>query len=118
MPIKFTPPKMTLNTIRDNIGKIEYDDTCIQEIDFYNRRFASHYWAIVMPIPQEEHTPVFHLLIKSNEMGDYLKTNPAIGKEEFAVLKSRLLMLVIDLITFITDRNIEDASLGDVEIQW
>jgi hypothetical protein len=72
----------------------------------------------MIDIPKEERTPIFHLLLKSFDLSDTIDKNQNINKEDFDLQKMKLTLLIDDLITFITDRELKDASIGDVKISW
>lgn len=120
--MKFTTPKITLEELKKLIKELSFSKDCVDKLDFYQKEFLRHYCAVILDLKEEQSKRIYMLLSKSEEIDDRLKeiskTSTSLEKDEFEILKTKVFFLTDDLITFITDENITDRSIGDIQMNW
>ena len=106
---------MDLLTAKDNLNKITFDDTAIDELYFYNSEFQRHHIGSLFGQPQDKHNAVYMLLLQSFDISDKIKKEKSgITLEQFEVIKQKIYFLIEDLIAFLKDNNLEDKTMVDV----
>lgn len=118
--MKFTTPKIKLQELKKITKELSFDSSSFSKLEFYQKEFLRHYCAIIIDLKEEQSKRIYMLLSKSEEIDDRLKeindAKVSLEPDEFEILKTKLVFIIDDLITFISNENITDRSIGDIEI--
>ncbi len=110
MKIENSQPEISIYSLKSIVENITYDETAIEEIDFYNKEFQRHYLATIEQLPIEKHKPIHHILLTSFDIFKNDTDLNSINRERFDVIKMKLLMVIEDFIHFIEDNGLKDLT--------
>lgn len=102
---------MKLTEIKKIVEGITFDDTAIEEINFYNKEFQRHHIGSLLNVPQEQHKPIYHLLINSFNLQDLIEQDKRDKETIFNISHQKLIIFLSDFIRFLEENNIEDKTM-------
>lgn len=101
---------MTLQEARNNVYILKMATSNKEEIIFYNREFQRHHIGSLFGFPLEKHTPIASILIHSFDLDKKIEIDD-LAEEKFESYKMKIIMFMDDLLSFLSDNNLEDKSM-------
>lgn len=123
MAIEFLKPKISIQELKLLVIKLRHNDTdSINGLFQYQQEFSSHYVATCLQLTEEQNLKNYMSHSKNEELHDEIKAHiedkTTLKEERFGTLQHRLILLIEDLITLLTDNGLDDRSMGDIDITF
>jgi hypothetical protein len=106
---------MTIQQARNNLQNITYDETCWEELRFYNKEFIWHHAATLSIDFLKEGHPMVSVFIQAVDLDDdFVKGKIKKDEVTFELIKTKIIIFIDDFIEYIAANNIEDKRPDDL----